>query len=542
MPVKIQLRRDTSSNWSTRNPVLFLGEPGFETDTNKLKLGDGTSTWNDLGYLTPDFINIVSSGGIANLTVPQQNDIVEGTIVLTTDGSRWVYIGSGDKTLEASYIELADISPAWIQITSKPASLVGLAELLTTASGDFILASGNNVYQVVNFAESVDDRVGSLVVAGTGINVTYNDGANSLTVSTSGLINNPANNRLLSSRDSSTTGIDAESNLTWDGNKLSISPASGVVSSAYINTNYIRKIGDNTTLDVEYDYSIDIKATDNNGAIYLRVGTSASTVQATLDSTGLTVNSDVTANKLVIDNITIDGNTISSTNANGNLILAPNGTGDVQADADTLRVGDSNSNATVTTNGTGDLILNTNSGTNSGSITIEDGANNDITISPNGSGQIILGKQNSASDPQELSFANGNFSLDGDARFSSYVLKRTTSSSGWNSLYLDYPTNSDDTITIDDTTATFSIHIGGRASNGDSAGFVIRGCVKKYSSTVSLVGSPIIESFLNSNFATANAQISTSSSGLVIQVDQGSSGVSGTVYWVASVQISRVKV
>ena len=88
------------------------------------------------------------------------------------------------------------------------------------------------------------------------------------------------------------------------------------------------------------------------------------------------------------DNITIDGNTISSTDSNGNIVLAPNGTGDVQVDADTLRVGDSNTNATVTTNGTGDLILNTNAGTNSGSITIQDAANGNIILAPNGTGRV----------------------------------------------------------------------------------------------------------------------------------------------------------
>jgi hypothetical protein len=60
-----------------------------------------------------------------------------------------------------------------------------------------------------------------------------------------------------------------------------------------------------------------------------------------------------------VDNIQIDGNTISSTNANGNIVLAPNGTGDVQLDADTVRVGDSGVAATVTTNGAGNLTLNT---------------------------------------------------------------------------------------------------------------------------------------------------------------------------------------
>ena len=40
---KIQLRRDTAANWSTNNPTPSAGEPCFETDTGKLKIGDGTT-------------------------------------------------------------------------------------------------------------------------------------------------------------------------------------------------------------------------------------------------------------------------------------------------------------------------------------------------------------------------------------------------------------------------------------------------------------------------------------------------------------------
>jgi len=72
------------------------------------------------------------------------------------------------------------------------------------------------------------------------------------------------------------------------------------------------------------------------------------------------------------------------------VVIAPNGTGDVQLDADTVRVGDSNANATITTNGTGDLTLNTNAGTNSGSIVIADAANGNITITPNGTGDVVI--------------------------------------------------------------------------------------------------------------------------------------------------------
>ena len=86
-------------------------------------------------------------------------------------------------------------------------------------------------------------------------------------------------------------------------------------------------------------------------------------------------------------NLDVNGNSNVSV-SNANIEIAPNGTGDVYLTADTVRVGDSNANATITTNGTGDLILNTNSGSNSGAITIQDGIDNDITVVPAGTGKV----------------------------------------------------------------------------------------------------------------------------------------------------------
>lgn len=45
-----RLRRDTAANWASVNPVLELGEPGLETDTLKVKYGDGSTAWNALSY------------------------------------------------------------------------------------------------------------------------------------------------------------------------------------------------------------------------------------------------------------------------------------------------------------------------------------------------------------------------------------------------------------------------------------------------------------------------------------------------------------
>ena len=47
----IKIRRDTAANWTTNSSVvLALGEPGLETDTRKIKYGDGTTTWASLPY------------------------------------------------------------------------------------------------------------------------------------------------------------------------------------------------------------------------------------------------------------------------------------------------------------------------------------------------------------------------------------------------------------------------------------------------------------------------------------------------------------
>jgi hypothetical protein len=50
MPNIIQLRRGTASQWTSANTVLTSGEVGFETDTRRIKIGDGTTEWNSLSY------------------------------------------------------------------------------------------------------------------------------------------------------------------------------------------------------------------------------------------------------------------------------------------------------------------------------------------------------------------------------------------------------------------------------------------------------------------------------------------------------------
>lgn len=50
MAIQIQYRRGTAAEWTSANPTLAVGEPGYETDTGKFKVGNGSTAWNSLAY------------------------------------------------------------------------------------------------------------------------------------------------------------------------------------------------------------------------------------------------------------------------------------------------------------------------------------------------------------------------------------------------------------------------------------------------------------------------------------------------------------
>lgn len=87
MATQIKLRRDTAANWDFYNPILALGEPGYDTTNNKIKVGDGTSTWAQLVYLTD-----VSGGGTGNFTFDTNTITNSNGITLHTVGTdQWTF-------------------------------------------------------------------------------------------------------------------------------------------------------------------------------------------------------------------------------------------------------------------------------------------------------------------------------------------------------------------------------------------------------------------------------------------------------------------
>lgn len=64
MTTTIQLRRGTAAQWSASNPVLAVGEPGVETDTGYIKVGDGVSTWTARPYANEPIGSLAASNDI----------------------------------------------------------------------------------------------------------------------------------------------------------------------------------------------------------------------------------------------------------------------------------------------------------------------------------------------------------------------------------------------------------------------------------------------------------------------------------------------
>ena len=88
MTTRIKLRRDTAFNWTTTNPILAAGEPGLETDTGKIKYGDGVTHYVDLPHAGGD--TLVNDKSIT---------------VTTGDDTKWVALTRRDEDWNNSSYE-----------------------------------------------------------------------------------------------------------------------------------------------------------------------------------------------------------------------------------------------------------------------------------------------------------------------------------------------------------------------------------------------------------------------------------------------------
>ena len=115
----MQQRRDTAANWTSNNPTLLNGEIGYETDTGYLKIGDGSTAWNSLGYIdgtkvstyplaTVDIANDAITGDKLANDITIANDLTV-TGDLTVNGTTTT-IDTQTLTVEDKNIELGVVT------------------------------------------------------------------------------------------------------------------------------------------------------------------------------------------------------------------------------------------------------------------------------------------------------------------------------------------------------------------------------------------------------------------------------------------------
>jgi len=173
MATRIQLRRGTATQWTTADPILEAGEVGWESDTNKFKIGDGINNWDDLtyfldstdtGFNAEDYILATSKNAVsgvaaldANINVVTTTGVVfEGatanefeTTLAVTDptADRTITLPDATGTVQLRVEDVSDTEIGYLNgVTSSIQTQLDarVEESLFDAKGDLLVGSADN--------------------------------------------------------------------------------------------------------------------------------------------------------------------------------------------------------------------------------------------------------------------------------------------------------------------------------------------------------------------------------------------------------------
>lgn len=144
MPVvtQVQVRRGTASQWTSANPTLASGEWGFETDTLKTKIGNGSTAWNSLAYAT-------GSIALANVTGIDSN--VSTWLATPSSANLRTALSDETGTGVAVFNDSPTIlNPVITQPQATPTFTTNAYTLVAGDAGDILLASNGATAGTIN--------------------------------------------------------------------------------------------------------------------------------------------------------------------------------------------------------------------------------------------------------------------------------------------------------------------------------------------------------------------------------------------------------
>ncbi len=156
----MQQRRGTAQQWTTANPTLGAGEIGFETDTNKFKIGNGSSNWAALSY----FANTAGLEALLNDGAPAAlNTLNEIAAAINDDPAFFTTIATNLSTHES------DTSVHGIADTSVLATFSYVTDAIASVTGEYSDLAGTGL--------AWNSGTNSLEIDNTVATETYADGA-----------------------------------------------------------------------------------------------------------------------------------------------------------------------------------------------------------------------------------------------------------------------------------------------------------------------------------------------------------------------------
>lgn len=136
---QIQVRRGTASQWTSTNPTLASGEWGYETDTGKVKIGNGTSGWTSLGYTGSGTVTSITAGtGLTGGTIT-----TTGTVAIDTSVT-------ADLSTAQTFTNKTLTTPTITQGQSTPSFTTNAYTLVAGDAGKLLLASNSSTAGTVN--------------------------------------------------------------------------------------------------------------------------------------------------------------------------------------------------------------------------------------------------------------------------------------------------------------------------------------------------------------------------------------------------------
>ena len=183
MTSRLQQRRDTAANWTSNNPTLANGEIGYETDTKKFKIGDGSTAWTSLSYAAAGTVTGVTAGtGLTGGTISTSGTIAVDTSVVTTlTGSQTLT----NKTLTAPQITQAintQTGTSYTLVIADDTSLITLAN--ASAIAVTIPLNSSVPFPIGSCVDLVQFGAGQVTVSGASGVTLVSTGATSATPKT----------------------------------------------------------------------------------------------------------------------------------------------------------------------------------------------------------------------------------------------------------------------------------------------------------------------------------------------------------------------